>query len=65
MPPKLTEGYTVGITGEIAIVHDDGSVTLRLRGYDIPITTRGEHVSLIAKRKAEPVRRRPLRDMPD
>jgi hypothetical protein len=33
------------MSGEVSLVHDDGSVTLRLRGYDLPITTRGEYFS--------------------
>jgi hypothetical protein len=30
---KLSEGDTVGMTG--TIVHDDGTVTIRLHGYDV------------------------------
>ena len=32
MPVKLTEGDTVGLTGEVTLVHDDGTVTVRLHG---------------------------------
>jgi len=35
--------------GEVTRVQDDGEVTIRLTGYDIPITTRGEHPNLVAK----------------
>ena len=43
-------GDTVGMTGEVEIVHDDGKVTVRLKGYDHPMTVRAEHLNLIAKR---------------
>lgn len=45
----LGEGDTVGLTGEVSIVHDDGKVTVWLKGYDIPVTIRAEHLSLIQK----------------
>ena len=54
----------VGMTGEVTL-HDDGTVTVRLHGYSVPITVYAEHLSLIAKRKAEPGRRKPLFDKPD
>jgi hypothetical protein len=57
----LSEGDTVGMTGEVTIVHDDGTVTIRLHGYDIPVTTRAEHLSLIAKSKPSK-RGKPLYD---
>ena len=41
---KLSEGDTIAMQGEVTMVHDDGSVTVRLRGYDEPITTTGEHL---------------------
>ncbi len=57
---ELGQGDTVGLTGEVSIVHDDGKVTLRLKGFDIPITIRAEHLSLIAKRApAKPMRGKP------
>lgn len=61
MADKLSQGDTVGLTGEVTHVHDDGTVTVRLHGYDFPITTRGEHLQLVAKKKPEgvPKRRRP------
>ena len=43
---KLLAGDTVGMTGEVTIVHGDGSVRLRLHSYDIPVTVRAEHLSL-------------------
>ena len=48
---KLTEGDTFGLTGEVTMVHDDGTVTISLHGYVYPLTLRGEHLSLIAKSK--------------
>ena len=57
----LGEGDTVGLTAEVSIVHDDGTVTIWLHGYSVPITLRAEHLSLIAKRK--PVK--PKRDTPN
>ena len=41
------------------------TMAVRLHGFGTPITTSGEHLSLIAKRKVEPRRRKPLRDVPD
>ena len=38
---KLTEGDTVGLTGEVTMVHDDGTVTISLHGYVYPLTLRG------------------------
>ena len=34
MPAKLSEGDTVGMTGEVTIVHDDGSPASWLRDAD-------------------------------
>ena len=53
MAAKLSEGDTVGLTAEISLVHDDGTVTIRPHGFDYPITLRGEHLSLIAKRRSK------------
>jgi hypothetical protein len=39
---KLSEGDTVGLTGEVTMVHDDGSVTVRLHGYGVPVTIGAE-----------------------
>ena len=33
MENKLSEGDTVGLTGEVTLVHDDGTVTVHLHGY--------------------------------
>ena len=33
MAAKLSEGETISMQGEVAIVYDDGSVTVRLYGY--------------------------------
>jgi hypothetical protein len=51
---KLLEGDAVGLTGDVTHVHDDGTVAVRVQGYGVPVMTRGEHLSLVAKRKAEP-----------
>ena len=64
MALKLSEGDTVGMAGEVSLIHDDGTVTLRLRGYDLSIATRPEFLTLIAKR-LDPGRHKPLRDRPD
>ena len=52
------------MTGEVTR-HDDGAVTVRLHGFGTPITTSGEHLALVVKRKAEPGRRKLLYDKPD
>jgi hypothetical protein len=62
---KLSEGDTITMQGEVTIVHDDGTVTARLHGYDVPVTTRGEHLSLVAKKKSVPGRNKLLYDKPD
>ena len=59
--PSYLKATLIGMTGEISIVHDDGQRDGRLHGYDIPITTRGEHVSLVAKAKSTK-RSKPLYD---
>jgi len=61
MAEKLKEGDTIAMQGEVTRVHDDGEVTIRLIGYDIPITTRGEHLSLVAKAKGS--KQLKMRDM--
>ena len=38
----------MAMQGEVSRVHDGGSVTVRLHGYGVPITTTGEHLSLVA-----------------
>ena len=46
---KLAEGDTIAMQGEVTMVHDDGSVTVRPRGYDVPIRTtevRATHLTL-------------------
>ena len=65
MAAKLSEGETISMQGEVAIVHDDGSVTVRLYGYSVPITTAGEHLSLVVKRKPNRRPRKRLFDAPD
>ena len=36
MASKVSAGDMIGISGEVTRVNDDGSVTLRLNGYDYP-----------------------------
>ena len=63
---KLSVGDTVSMTGEVTHIHDEnGMVTVRLHGFEYPITTRGEHLSLVAKKKPEPGRTKPVFDKPD
>ena len=33
-------GDTISMTGEVTMIHCDGHVTVRLHGYDMPITSR-------------------------
>ncbi|MER8703452.1 hypothetical protein [Mesorhizobium sp. M1227] len=33
---KLSERDTITMTGEVTLVHDDGTGTVRLHGYDVP-----------------------------
>ena len=61
MAEKFAEGDTISMTGEIAHVHDNGTVTVRVHGFDYPLTMRAEHLSLVAKSSA-PKRKRPLFD---
>ena len=35
---QLSEGDTVGLTAEVTMVHDDGTVTVNLHGYVYPLT---------------------------
>jgi hypothetical protein len=53
----LSEGDTVGLTAEVTIIHGDGKVTVRLHGFDYPVTVRPEHLGLVAKKRARPGRR--------
>jgi hypothetical protein len=54
MATKLAEGDTICTQGEVTMVHEDGTVTVRLHGFDYPVTVSAEHLSLIAKKKAGP-----------
>ena len=38
MAGKLSEGDTIGMTGEVTKVHDDGKVTVRLSSYPLMVT---------------------------
>ena len=52
--PKLSEGD-----------HEDGRVTVRLHGYDVPVTVQAEDLNIVARRDAEPGMRKPRRQMGD
>ena len=65
MATKLSTGDTIGMSGEVVRVNDDGTVTLRLHGYDIPVTTCPEFLTLISKKPLVPGRRKRLWDRPD
>ena len=41
MATKLSEGDSIGMQGEVTLVHDDGTVTVRLLGYDVAVTNAG------------------------
>ena len=63
---KLAEGDTIAMQGEVTIVHDDGTVTVRLHGFATPITIGAEHLALVAKKKPDdPGRWKKLFDRPD
>src|SRR5262245_4559483 len=64
MAAKLSEGDTIAMQGEVTHVHDDGTVTVRLYGLNYPVTTTGEHLSLVAKRQPAG-RKKPLYDEAD
>ncbi len=51
MATTLSEGDTIAMQGEVSAVHDDAMMTVSLHGYSVPITTRGENLSLVAKKK--------------
>jgi hypothetical protein len=65
MATKRSAGDTIGMSGQVTRVNDDGTVTLRLNGYDFPVTTRPEFVTLISKQPLVPGRRKRLWDRPD
>ena len=56
---KITAPWGVGKGNQHLLVlpahavHDDGKVTIWLKGYDYPITIRAEHLSLVAKRTSK------------
>ena len=59
MAEKLREGDTIAIQGEVTMVHHYGCVTAWLHGYSVPVTTRGEHLNLIARRRGSRSSQRP------
>ena len=42
MATKLSEGDSIAMRGEVTMLHDDGSVTVWLHGYGVPITRTSE-----------------------
>ena len=62
--PKLSEGDTIAMQGDVTMVHDDGDRN-GAPPYVVPITTRGEQLSLVARKKPEPKSRKRLFDVPD
>jgi len=65
MATKFGEGDTVSMQGLVTLVHENGTVTVRLDGLDYPITTRAEYVSLVARKQPLRSRGKPLFDKPD
>ena len=55
--PKLSEGDTIALQGEVTLVHDDDRVTVRLHGYGVPVTVRVEHLNIVKKRPEGPASR--------
>ena len=53
MAAKFSPGDEISMWGTVSIVHDEEHgrrrVTVRLRGYDIPITVEQEYVDLVAR----------------
>ena len=72
MAAKFSPGDEISMWGTVSIVHDEEHgrqrVTVRLRGYDSPITVEQEYVDLVARaeKPKRPSRRKgPLFDVPD
>src|SRR3954468_5159181 len=72
MAAKFSPGDEISMWGTVSIVHDEEHgrqrVTVRLRGYDSPITVEQEYVALVARaeKPKRPSRRKgPLFDVPD
>jgi hypothetical protein len=63
MATRLSEGDTIAMQGEVWAVPEDGTVTVWLHGYSVPLTVRAEHSTLVAKKKQK--REKPLRDAAD
>jgi hypothetical protein len=64
MTAKLSEGDTIAMQSEVTKIHEDGRVTVRLAGYDVPIATRGEASEPRRQEQADPERRKPQRAGP-
>jgi hypothetical protein len=67
---KFSKGDEIAMTGTVTIVHDEAygrrQVTVRLRGFDYPLTVSDEHVDLVAKAKRpKSGRRKSLVDLAD
>ena len=60
---KIVEGDTVLLRGEATRVSDDGrDITVRVRGYGIPLTVNRNHVQAVEK--VPVTRRRRVFDQP-
>jgi hypothetical protein len=49
--PGLQPNDTIAMQGEVSRINDNGTGTVRLHGFDYPLTTRAEHLNLVAKRQ--------------
>ena len=68
--PGFSEGDKIAMTGTVSIVHDEQhgrcQITVRLGGFDYPLTVSDEHVDLVAKaERPRAERRKPLVDLAD
>ena len=68
--PKFSQGDEIALTGTVSIVHDEQygrqQITVRLHGFDYPLTVSDEHVDLVAKAKRpKSGRRKSLVDLAD
>ena len=53
---KLSEGDSIAMQGEVTRINDDGTVTVRLHGFDYPVTTRPRAPATGAEAEAGPLR---------
>ena len=74
MAAKFTKGDEIAMRGTVTLVHEEEygrrRVTVRLEGFDYPLTVSDEYVDLVARAEKpaakRPARRKgPLFDVPD